>query len=31
MTPQSKLFQEQVIRHLKGLIGAWETWLKSHN
>lgn len=30
MTPATRKFQLAVIRLLKGILRAWEDWVKSH-
>lgn len=29
MSPEMKVFQETTIRCLKGVLSAWENWLKA--
>lgn len=29
MTQETKTLQEEMIRHLKGILNSWEKWLKA--
>ena len=31
MTPATRELHETIIRLLKGVLSAWEKWLKSHS
>lgn len=31
MSPSTRLLHQALIRHVKGLIAAWEAWLKQQN
>ena len=31
MRPETRTFQEAIIRSLKGMLAAWETWLRKRS